>query len=307
MDFRTASDFSKVSKALESLGNKRQVDERFWSPSVDQTGNGYAIVRFLPTPGIDGPDGSPIVKLFAYRFQGSSGRWYSENSPNTFGWNTPDPVSDMNRYFWDRGDEEGKAKVRKRKMDKKFITNVYVVEDPVTADAENNVYLYKFGVKLKDKIEEAGKPQSVHDVTINPFSLVEDGANFKISIITKKGADSDYRSFENSKFLAQKALSNSDEFMQGVWTKAYSLQELVSPDKFKSYAELESILREVEPEDYHQWKTNKSVHQVAKPEELDDEIPFDRITGEITSPAVVEKVSNEETADLDYFKKLINN
>ena len=29
---------------------KSYVDERLWKPTMDKTGNGYAVIRFLPAP-----------------------------------------------------------------------------------------------------------------------------------------------------------------------------------------------------------------------------------------------------------------
>ena len=41
-------------KAAEQAGGntekKSYTDERFWKPTVDKAGNGYAVIRFLPAP-----------------------------------------------------------------------------------------------------------------------------------------------------------------------------------------------------------------------------------------------------------------
>ena len=49
------TDVSKlVSAVQEATGattqKKSYEDERFWKPTVDESGNGYAIIRFLPAP-----------------------------------------------------------------------------------------------------------------------------------------------------------------------------------------------------------------------------------------------------------------
>jgi len=61
----TMVDFSKLKamsgkKSLEQLTNEltkingnqneKKGDDRFWSPTVDKAGNGYAVIRFLPAP-----------------------------------------------------------------------------------------------------------------------------------------------------------------------------------------------------------------------------------------------------------------
>ena len=59
MDFETLkssqSNFDKITKALESnqspeeQSNKNKYqDDRIWKPELDKTGNGYAVIRFLP-------------------------------------------------------------------------------------------------------------------------------------------------------------------------------------------------------------------------------------------------------------------
>ena len=59
MDFETlktsSSNFDKLTKALEQnlkpedQANKNKYqDDRFWKIEMDKTGNGYAVIRFLP-------------------------------------------------------------------------------------------------------------------------------------------------------------------------------------------------------------------------------------------------------------------
>ena len=46
---------------------KSYVDERLWKPVVDKSGNGYAVIRFLPAP--TGEE-LPWVRLWNHAFQG---------------------------------------------------------------------------------------------------------------------------------------------------------------------------------------------------------------------------------------------
>ena len=48
---------------------KSYVDERLWKPVMDKSGNGYAVIRFLPAP--EGEE-LPWADLLQ-RFQGGSG------------------------------------------------------------------------------------------------------------------------------------------------------------------------------------------------------------------------------------------
>jgi len=62
----------KLVKQVEKMNNNGGggADERFWKPEMDKTGNGYAVIRFLPAP--DG-GGLPWVKMYSHAFQGPGG------------------------------------------------------------------------------------------------------------------------------------------------------------------------------------------------------------------------------------------
>ena len=74
-------------KTAQNFSNQ---DDRYWKPERDKSGNGYAVIRFLPQ--CEGED-LPWVRLFSHGFQGPGG-WYIENSLNTL--NMKDPVSEFN-------------------------------------------------------------------------------------------------------------------------------------------------------------------------------------------------------------------
>ena len=50
----------------KSQDKKSYVDERLWKPELDKTGNGYAVIRFLPA--IKGED-LPWAKVWSHAFQ----------------------------------------------------------------------------------------------------------------------------------------------------------------------------------------------------------------------------------------------
>ena len=100
----------KLVKEVEKMNTTGGgADERLWKPELDKPGNGYAVIRFLPSP--DGED-IPWAKLYSHAFQGPGG-WYIENSLTTTG--GKDPVSDYNRELWNSGNEADKDTVRKQK------------------------------------------------------------------------------------------------------------------------------------------------------------------------------------------------
>ncbi len=62
---------NKLVKEVEKMNNTGgNTDDRLWKPEMDKSGNGSAVIRFLPAP--DGED-LPWVKLFSHAFQGPGG------------------------------------------------------------------------------------------------------------------------------------------------------------------------------------------------------------------------------------------
>jgi len=224
----TAKLVQQVEKMNKTSGSG---DDRLWKPEVDKAGNGYAVIRFLPAP--DGED-LPWAKLYTHAFQGTGG-WFIENSLTTLG--QKDPVSEHNSQLWNSGIESDKEIARKQKRKLSYYANIYVVKDSANPHNEGQVFLYKFGKKIFDKITAAMQPEFEDEDPINPFDFWV-GANFKLKI--KKVAG--YWNYDSSEFDRQSALLDDDDAMEAIWKKEYSLAELVAPDQFKSYDELKKRL-----------------------------------------------------------------
>jgi hypothetical protein len=224
----TAKLVKEVEKMNTSSGSS---DDRLWKLDVDKSGNGYAVIRFLPAP--NGED-LPFVKLYSHAFQGSGG-WYIENSLTTLG--QKDPVSELNSELWNNGTDAGKELARKQKRKLTYISNIYVVKDPANPANEGKVFLYKFGKKIFDKLTAAMQPEFEDEEAIDPFDFWQ-GANFKLKAKNVAG----YRNYDSSEFAAQGALLDDDDAMEAIWKKQYSLAELVAADQFKTYDELKKRL-----------------------------------------------------------------
>ena len=223
---------SKLVKEADKMNNKAGgVDDRLWKPEMDKSGNGYAVIRFLPAP--EGED-LPWVKLFSHAFQGPGG-WYIENSLTTVG--GKDPVGELNRELWNSGSDADKDIVRKQKRKLSFYANIYVVKDPANPQNEGGVFLYKFGKKIFDKIMGAMQPEFEDETPINPFDFWQ-GANFKLKL--KKVAG--YWNYDSSEFAAPSPLLDDDDALEALWKKQYSLAAFTAADQFKSYDELKKRL-----------------------------------------------------------------
>ena len=225
----------KLVKEVEKMNNTSGgADERLWKPEMDKTGNGYAVIRFLPAP--EGEE-LPWAKMYSHAFQGPGG-WYIENSLTTTG--GKDPVSEYNRELWNSGNDADKDTVRKQKRKLSYYANIYVVQDKANPQNEGRVFLYKFGKKIFDKIMEAMQPEFEDETAINPFDFWQ-GANFKLKLKKKDG----YWNYDASEFDRPSALLDDDDAMEALWKKQYSLAALTAPDQFKTYEQLDTRLKMV--------------------------------------------------------------
>ena len=226
---------AKLVKEVEKMNTgSGSSDDRLWKLECDKSGNGYAVIRFLPAP--NGED-LPFVKLYSHAFQGSGG-WYIENSLTTLG--QKDPVSELNSELWNNGTDAGKELARKQKRKLTYVSNIYVVKDPANPANEGKVFLYKYGKKIFDKLTAAMQPEFEDEEAIDPFDFWQ-GANFKLKAKNVAG----YRNYDSSEFAAPGALLDDDDAMEAIWKKQYSLAELVAADQFKSYDELKKRLNYV--------------------------------------------------------------
>ena len=223
---------SEVSK-LQGSGAP-QGDDRFWKPEVDKSGNGHAIIRFLPAPN---NEDVPFVRVFDHGFQGPGG-WFIEKSLTTLGQN--DPVSEYNTTLWNSGVESNKDQARKQKRRLSFVSNIYVLKDPSNPHNEGKVFLYKYGKKIFDKLNDMMNPEFDDESAVNPFDLWE-GASFRLKMRNVEG----FRNYDKSEFDSPGPLFDDDAKLEEVWKSEHSLQEQVDPSQFKSYDELKSRLYRV--------------------------------------------------------------
>lgn len=233
---RNTTGLDKLSKAIETLSEKNSgADDRFWYPETDKSGNGMAIIRFLPAPAVDGEDGLPWVRTFSHGFQGSGG-WYIENCLTTI--NGKCPVCEHNSSLWNSGVESNKEIARKQKRKLTYNSNILVLSDPKNPDNEDKVFLFRFGKKIFDKLTEAMNPEFEDESAINPFDFWK-GANFKIKIRQVEG----FRNYDKSEFEApSELLKGEDSELESIWKKEHSLKEFVSESNFKSYDKLKERL-----------------------------------------------------------------
>ena len=275
---------AKLVKEVEKLNtNGASGDDRLWKLEVDKSGNGYAVIRFLPAP--DGED-LPFVKLYSHAFQGPGG-WYIENSLTTLG--SKDPVSEYNSQLWNNGTDAGKDAARKQKRKLTYISNIYVVKDPANPENEGKVFLYKYGKKIFDKLTAAMQPEFEDEEAIDPFDFWQ-GANFKLKAKNVAG----YRNYDSSEFTAVTPLLDDDDALEAVWKKENSLKEFIDADQFKSYDDLKKRLEYV----LGSRRPTASIEE----EDTDRGAAEELVTTAVSTPP--SSLNEDDDDALSYFQKL---
>ena len=284
MKRKSVGSISELTKKLESAEKKNSYqDDRFWKPTLDKASNGMAVFRFLPAP--ENED-MPWAKLYTHAFK-VGGRWYIENSRTTIG--EKDPVSEMNSELWNSGLESDKDIARDRKRKLSYISNILVLKDPGAPENEGKVFLYKYGVKIFNKIQEAMQPEFDDEDPINPFDYWA-GANFKLKVRKVGG----YINYDKSEFESpSELLGGEDSKLEELWKTQHSLQAFVAPDQFKTYDELKKKLQEVVGDDIRATESDFVSQKTVEDVVVEETVSSDN--GE---------VEGEETDALSYFQRL---
>jgi len=291
----------KLRAAMETAtptasGEKKSYsDDTFWKPELDKSGNGFAVVRFLPTP--EGEE-MPWVSYWDHGFQGPGG-WYIEKSLTTL--NKNDPVSEYNTQLWNTGIEANKEIARRQKRRLHYVSNVFVVSDPKNPDNEGKVFKYRYGKKIFEQLKEAISPAFEDEQAINPFDLRE-GANFKIKIRKVDG----YWNYDKSEFDTPAPLFEDENKLNEIYTSTFSLSEVIAPSEFKTYEELKEKLDRVLG--LSGGVSTSTAESIA--EDL-DEVPWSNVNTEsvadepvISSVESTSSETNEDDDAMDYFKRL---
>ena len=288
-----ANDMSSLVGAAQSTTEKKSYgDDRMWKPTVDKAGNGYAVIRFLPT--VEGDD-LPWAKFWDHFFQGPTGQWYVEKSLTTI--QKDDPVSEMNSKLWNTGIEADKDMARRRKRRLHYVSNIYVVSDPDNPENNGKTFLYTYGAKIFEKIMDSMQPKYEDETPVNPFDLWK-GANFKMKIAQVAG----FRNYDRSEFGAAEPLNADDSVLEGIYNQQFALKEFTDPSTFKSYSELNLKLTRVLGEEV---KSRTEIDYVD--EDLKNESPFNDGPA-VSDPVAVaaDPVQRAEAEDdtMSYFAKL---
>lgn len=272
----------KENTKKSSFGEK---DPRFWTLERDETGEASALIRFLPVSEKDDKiDGAqPWVKVLSHGFKNeTTGKWYIENSLTTIG--QKDPVFEFNRKLYNEKKED-QAKKQKRKSS--FYSNIYIVRDPRNPENEGKVFLFKYGQQIFAKIMAKLAPdEDLGEEAKDPFDFWN-GMDFKLKI---KTVDK-YPNYNSSEFTEAKAIASksgvalTDAEIEVVYGSAFSLQDFLKPENFKTFDELKGRLDEVlaDEDEVITDKTSKRVEENRRADKADVDVVEDLENVDVSS------------------------
>lgn len=272
--------FSNILDAVNKIksGSFNNDDkDKYWNCEVDKAGNGMAVIRFLPAKT---DDGLPFVRKFTHAFKHGS-KWFIEPCLTTIGEDCP--VCNANSELWDTGTKENQEIVRKRKRKQSFISNILVISDPKNPDNEGKVFLFKYGKKIFAKIMDSLEPEFSDETPVNPFDA-QTGADFTLKIRQVEG----YANYDKSTFATP---SDRSKEINKLLDSIDDLQDLISPDKFKSFAEQQKKLMSV-------------IGSVAPKQNDDDDEAF--MKKAVESNPVQKPASVDDDDDFSQFQKLVD-
>ena len=166
-----------------------------YKPTADDGKDGTykALIRFVPNP--ENPRKS-LIQKYVHWLTNSSGDGKLVDSPQTIGEHCP--IADV---FWklrksdSAVDRKASEKLKRRQQ---YYSLVKIVKDPQNPELEGSYKVFKFGYKIKEKIDSELKPDFGEPTQV--FDLFE-GKNFEL-VITRQG---EYNNYDKSKFSSNKS------------------------------------------------------------------------------------------------------
>jgi hypothetical protein len=218
--------------------NRYGSDDRFYKLAKDKQGNGAALIRFLP----DSEKGM-IQKLFKINTtitKNGKKRFVSEFSPSSIG--QPCPFQEEWQKLWNAGDKDG-AKQYGRGI--KYVANIKVIKDPANPENEGKIFLYEMSGAMKDKIQNAVDPsESDRALGAEPKQLFNPLQGNSFRLVAKRGANGQIN-YDSSEVVNEvnSIYSTVEEALEDIKANTYKLSDLLKPESFMSYEELQNKMR----------------------------------------------------------------
>jgi len=174
-------------------GNEKKGGSDLYAPKADQGQDGTysSLIRFLPNP--TNPR-KPFIRKYVYWLTDSDGKGFYVDSPSTVG----DKCIIQDMFFKLRNSDSAVDNKMSEELKRKevYYALVQIVQDPQNTALEGQIKVFKFGYKIKTKIDEELNPKFDDPVQVfDPF----DGKNFELNI-SKKGG---YPNYDSCKFQSK--------------------------------------------------------------------------------------------------------
>lgn len=212
--------------AVDTHAVQTTSNSEVYKPTADDGKDGTykALIRFVPNP--KNPRNS-LVKKYVHWLTDASGEGKLVDSPTSIGEKCP--IADA---FWKlrKSDSAVDRKIsEKLKRREQYYALVKIIKDPQNPDFEGTYKIFKFGYKIKEKIDAELKPDFGEPTQI--FDLFE-GKNFEL-IITRQG---EFNNYDKSKFSSArspitingKAAERNAEFMASIKEEITSAPDLTA-------------------------------------------------------------------------------
>jgi hypothetical protein len=190
-----ANEFDIFDVKVDDLdtGEKPRGGSDLYAPKPEQGKDGTysSLIRFLPN--LKNPR-KPYIRKYVYWLEDADGKGFYVDSPSTIGEKCP--VQDM--FFTLRNSESAVDKKMSENLKRKevYYALVQIVKDPQNTALEGQIKVFKFGWKIKQKIDDELNPKFDDPVQVfDPF----EGKNFELNIIKKGG----YPNYDGCKFQSK--------------------------------------------------------------------------------------------------------
>jgi len=190
-------DFNVFNVSIEDLtkDDKPQGNANLYSPSYDKAKDGVykSKIRFLPN--VNDPR-HPMMRKYVYYLQDLNNEsGFYVDSPSTIG----EKCIIQDTFFKLRNSTSAADKELSDKLKRKefWYSAVQIIQDKQFPELEGKIMIFRYGFKIKQKIDEQLKPVVEDEDPNNPFDLFE-GKVFNLVVCKKDG----FANYDSSKFAS---------------------------------------------------------------------------------------------------------
>lgn len=219
----------KTKNSTKNLFYKNKKVKKYWTPDIVSKVPHKNIIRFLPA---SSKNSHPIYSFYTHTLSFNGKYKTVICSKNEYG---ICPICEFIELFKKINKDLNLSNdlIFNLRRSKKFVSNIYVIEDGRNPNNNNNVFVYKFGQKIFDKLQSFY--ESFEDETVDIFSFWS-GYDF----ILRVDFTGSYPNYDKSSFKAQSSvlMNLNDEALKKLWLSEYDLENEI---KSLSYEELKNI------------------------------------------------------------------